>query len=71
MARNFYIAQTHESGEYALQFYEFATRQSRSIARFRERPSGEPISVSPDGKTILYSAAKGEGSDLLLIENFR
>ena len=67
----FYIAQTSVPGEYALQSYEFLTRKSRSIARFRERPSEAPISVSPDGKTILYSAATGVRSDLMLIENFR
>ena len=27
--------------------------------------------VSPDGKTILFTAQRGEGTDLVLIENFR
>jgi Tol biopolymer transport system component/serine/threonine protein kinase len=29
------------------------------------------FTVSPDGKTILYTKVVGEGSDLMLIENFR
>ena len=29
------------------------------------------LTVSPDGKTILYAKYAGEGSDLVLIENFR
>jgi len=31
----------------------------------------EGLTVSPDGKTILYAKDAGEGSDLVLIENFR
>jgi eukaryotic-like serine/threonine-protein kinase len=31
----------------------------------------EGITVSPDGKTILYAKIVGEGSDLMMIENFR
>ena len=29
------------------------------------------MTVSPDGKTILYTRAVGEGADLMMIENFR
>ena len=29
------------------------------------------LTVSPDGKTILYTRGVGEGSDLMMIENFR
>jgi hypothetical protein len=32
---------------------------------------GMGLTVSPDGKTILYTKVVGEGSDLVLIENFR
>ena len=32
---------------------------------------GNGITVSPDGKTILYTKSVGEGSDLMMIENFR
>jgi serine/threonine protein kinase len=36
-----------------------------------ERWSDGTIAVSPDGRTILYPKAVREGSDLMLIENFR
>jgi hypothetical protein len=29
------------------------------------------LTVSPDGKTIFYTRVVNEGSDLMLIENFR
>jgi hypothetical protein len=35
-----------------------------------DRPGGG-LAVSPDRTTILYAKAVGEGSDLVLIENFR
>jgi hypothetical protein len=36
-----------------------------------ERYSDGTIAVSPDGRIILYPKAVREGSDLMLIENFR
>ena len=33
--------------------------------------SGQGLTASPDGKTILFTAQRGEGTDLVLIENFR
>jgi hypothetical protein len=30
-----------------------------------------PLSVSPDGRSVLYPQVVSEGSDILLIENFR
>ena len=37
----------------------------------RSTPDGHPgLSVSPDGRTILYGAS-AEASDLMMIENFR
>jgi hypothetical protein len=36
-----------------------------------ERPSFGLGTVSPDGKTILYTKRENRGSDLMMIENFR
>jgi len=36
-----------------------------------ERFAGFPIAVSPDGQTVLYPRVVSEGSDIMLIENFR
>ena len=46
-----------------------ATGRDRLLGTL-ERPGGG-LTVSPDGKTILYTKTVGEGDDLVLIENFR
>jgi eukaryotic-like serine/threonine-protein kinase len=53
-----------------LQFYQFSSGTSRSLARIEGvwRPE---LTVSPDGHTFLFSASLIRGCDLMLIENFR
>ena len=46
-----------------------ATGRDRLLGNLETGGGG--LTVSPDGKTILYAKAVGEGSDLMLIENFR
>jgi len=54
-----------------LRLLTFATGKTKVLSRFRARTS-QGLSVSADGKTILYSGrAPGPGADLMLIENFR
>ena len=43
-----------------------ATQSTRPLNRGRLR-----LTVSPDGTTILYTKMVREGSDLMMIENFR
>jgi hypothetical protein len=51
-------------------FYEFATSRVRPVLEFEERPSVFGMSVSPDGRWILY--VKSESwSDIMLVEGFR
>jgi Tol biopolymer transport system component/predicted Ser/Thr protein kinase len=53
-----------------LRFLSFATGKSKVLTRFQARTS-QGLSVSADGKTILYSGrAPGAGADLVLIQNF-
>ena len=53
-----------------LKFLSFATRKSKVLSRFQARTS-QGLSVSADGKTILYSGrAPGAGADLVLVQNF-
>jgi Tol biopolymer transport system component len=64
----YYIDQP--SGEARLQFYDFATGRSTTVARnLGDVELG--FTVSPDGRTILYSRVDSSLSDLMLVENFR
>jgi serine/threonine protein kinase len=47
-----------------------ATGHGRLLGKL-DRAEGAGLTVSPDGKTILFAKAVGEGSDLMMIENFR
>jgi len=53
-----------------LRFYDFDTRKSRPIQALGE-VRGAHLSVSPDRRKFLFDALEGNGSDLMLIENFR
>jgi hypothetical protein len=54
----------------SIQFFNFANEKIRPIAA-TERPVSRGLSVSPDGRWILYSQGDQGGSDLMLVENFR
>jgi Tol biopolymer transport system component len=63
------INRTVDSGA-AIEFYEFASGQSREVVRLPYQPVGLGLTVSPDGRWILF--LKGEEStDIMLVENFR
>jgi dipeptidyl aminopeptidase/acylaminoacyl peptidase len=65
----FYRSRARDS-RYLLSFYDFATRQSRTITQI----NGTlylGLTVSPDSTTFLFSRSAVSGSDLMLIENFR
>jgi dipeptidyl aminopeptidase/acylaminoacyl peptidase len=57
----------------SLDLFECASTRSRSLLRFEAppRPQWTGISVSPDGRCILYGAAQTTGSDLFMVEDFR
>jgi Tol biopolymer transport system component len=46
-----------------------ATGQDRFLGKLENAVFG--LTVSPDGKTILYTKRETQGSDLMMIENFR
>jgi len=58
------------SGETRLQYCDFATRRSKTVARNLGKV-GVYLTVSPDGRTILYSRIDSSVDDLMLVENFR
>ena len=66
------------AGASRLQFYDFATRRSETVARpgvigfaGKLEEIGFAPGVSPDGRTILYSRVDSTVDDLMLVENFR
>lgn len=64
----YYIARV--GTEPRILYYDSSTRKTTTIARgIGEVGSG--LTVSPDGKTILYTRMDGSADDLMLVENFR
>ena len=65
---------THPAGP-TLKLYDFATRQVRLLRQFSKETlilaNDSAISVSEDGRWILYTQVDQAGSDLMLVENFR
>jgi Tol biopolymer transport system component len=61
------------AGRYSIQFFNFATKRIRSVSTISMIESAifANLSVSPDGRWILYSQTDQFGSDLMLVENFR
>jgi len=66
----YFIGRLDAEKRYPLTFYEFSTRSSRLLTK-TEGPLLQFLSVSPDRKTFLFTRSATEGTDLMLIENFR
>ena len=52
-------------------FYAFASGRRMQLADAGVRSSGEGLTVSPDGKTLLRGQSTGIGADLMVLEHFR
>jgi Tol biopolymer transport system component len=64
----------HEAAPHpTIHFFDFATRQVRPLTTLTQalsnRVSG--LTVSPDGRWLLYAQVERETGDILLVENFR
>lgn len=59
-----------EHGRRCLRFRRFADGSTRTVAEI-DRPVSWGLTVSPDGRDVLYSQVDQSGSDLMLIDNFR
>jgi hypothetical protein len=53
----------------SINFLNFATGTTTDIARVG-KPLDLGLTVSPDGRTLLYAQIDSSGRDLLLVENF-
>lgn len=62
----------HTDPVHTLAHYDFASRRSRTVATlpgaFTEFSGG--LTVSPDGRTAVWSRASQEASEIVLVENF-
>jgi Tol biopolymer transport system component len=63
---------SREEPPWTVSFYEFATRRITPVFTIPNKPVfGSPgLTVSPDGRSILYSQVDRQGSDVMLLENF-
>jgi hypothetical protein len=66
----YYTAPPHSGDQRFIRFYSFASRQTRPIA-VTNRPLGLGITISPDGRQLVFDQTDHVDSDLVLIENFR
>ena len=68
----YYTSPTDADGANSIRFLDFATGQSREIAKIEARAFVRySLGVAPDRKTFLYTQWEEPNSDLMLVENFR
>lgn len=65
----YYLASIAADWSTTLRFRSFATAHEKEIARIKYAFQG--IAVSPDRKTILFSAAGRTDSNIMVVDNFR
>ena len=58
------------TGPYSIRFLDFSTEKVRTVLEGERKIHGF-LSASRDGKQILYTQIDQEGTDLMLVENFR
>ena len=59
------------SGETRLQYFDFATRKSTTVAGNLGKVFLASLTASADGRAILYARVDSSADDLMLVENFR
>ncbi len=68
--KGIYFATAEDPAQRQIEFYSFTTRKVTQVAMLA-RPFGSVLSVSPDGRWLLYTQVDQSGSDIMLMENFR
>ena len=66
----YFIPDPASDGKYAIHFLSFATGKVKRVASIPSSP-GQCLTVSPDRRFLLYTQNDEEGSDLMLVENFK
>jgi Tol biopolymer transport system component len=68
----YYVGGASSGREYAVRFFDPGISKSVDVYKIDSRfRLGQGLGISPDGKTILISAANNSGADLMLVEGFR
>ena len=65
-----YYIPTGGPGNHTIRFLDLATGKTRQVASL-PKPASAGLSLSPDGRHLLYSQVDQTGADLMLVENFR
>jgi serine/threonine protein kinase/Tol biopolymer transport system component len=66
----YFIPEPGPDRKCSIRFLSFATGKLRTVAPISESP-WEGLSVSPDGRFLLFCQTDQGGGDLMLVENFR
>jgi Tol biopolymer transport system component len=66
----YFVPEPGVLGKSSIQFVSFATSKVKTVAPLSGSPM-EGLSVSPDGRSLVFSQFDQGGSDLMLVENFR
>jgi YD repeat-containing protein len=71
--KGIYFATANEPARPVIEFFNIATRKVTTIATLDKplSPSDPGLTVSQNGRSLLYAQMDQSGSDLMLIENFR
>jgi Tol biopolymer transport system component/DNA-binding winged helix-turn-helix (wHTH) protein len=65
----YFIPESGADRKFSIQFLNIATGKVKTVAPISSPMEG--LSVSPDGRSLLFSQNDEAGSDLMLVENFR
>jgi hypothetical protein len=66
----YYPAPPHAGEERFIRFFQFSTRRSHPVVMTNRSPR-LGMSISPDGRFILFDQLDDSGSDLMLVRDFR
>ena len=66
----YFIPKPSSAVGFSIQFFSFSTLETTTVATIH-KPLFYGLSVSPDKRWILYTQTDQQGSDLMLVENFR
>jgi len=73
----YFIPTSETHRESTIEFFSFSNEKIHTVARLEKRPSWTDLpltsglTVSPDGRELLYVQSDQSGTDLMLVQNFR